>query len=132
VALLLSEADCVVLPTCYGEGVPRILIEAASSGLPIIATDVPGCREIVKHGVNGLLVPPRNTHALAEAIMSLADNPAERSRMGAAGRKIAVNEFNEDIVIRETLSVYSELLHESYVSNTLWDERRKTLVEILK
>jgi glycosyltransferase involved in cell wall biosynthesis len=129
-AELLSEVDLIVLPTKYGEGVPRILIEAASAGLPIVATDVPGCREIVKHGVNGLLVPARNSNALAEAIRHIAENPSERSRMGAAGRKIAVNEFDEEIVIRDTFSVYRELLPEFYWNKKSWDERGVTVVGI--
>jgi glycosyltransferase involved in cell wall biosynthesis len=107
-AELLTDVDLVVLPS-YREGVPRILLEAASSGLPIVATDVPGCREIVKHGVNGILVPARDPHALAEAIKFIVENPSERVRMGAAGRAIAINEFDESLVIRDTFSVYKEL-----------------------
>lgn len=108
---LLTKVDIVVLPS-YREGVPRILIEAAASGLPLVATDVPGCREIVKNGVNGLLVPVRDSSALAAAIQYLAENPAERLRMGEAGREIAINEFDERIVISSTLSVYHELVPE--------------------
>ena len=65
---VLSEANIVVLPTTYGEGLPTILSEAASCGRPIVATDVPGCREIVRHNENGFLVPPHDSKALAEAI----------------------------------------------------------------
>lgn len=107
---LMNEVDVVVLPTTYGEGVPRILLEAASSGLPIIATNVPGCREIVEHQKNGLLIKTKDVNALAEAIQYLAERPHERSRMGAEGRKKVLKEFDEEIVIKKTLDVYEELL----------------------
>ena len=107
---LLSEVDLVVLPTSYGEGTPRILLEAAASGLPIVATDVPGCREIVATGVNGLLVPAKDSKALAETIKYLVEHPEERVRMGQAGRKKVLEEFDERIVIQSTLDVYRELL----------------------
>lgn len=105
---LLNSVDLVVLPS-YREGLPRILVEAASCGLPIIATDVPGCREIVEHRLNGLLVEPRDSGALAAAINYLAENPAECVRMGDAGRQKALAEYDERQVIRETLAVYNEL-----------------------
>jgi glycosyltransferase involved in cell wall biosynthesis len=108
---LLSTVDLVALPT-YREGTPRILLEAAAMGLPIVATDVPGCREIVSHGENGLLVPPKDSVALAKAIKLLADDPDKRHQMGKVGRKKVLAEFDESIVIEETLSVYKELLPE--------------------
>ena len=107
---LLCTVDLVVLPSYYREGVPRILLEAAASGLPIVSTDVPGCREIVEHEVNGLLVPPRDASSLAEAIKFLAGNPDVRARMGKEGRKKAVTEFDQQIVINATIDVYRELL----------------------
>jgi glycosyltransferase involved in cell wall biosynthesis len=107
---ILNEIDLVVLPTSYGEGVPRILVEAAACGLPLIATDVPGCREIVAPNVNGLLVPAKDSTSLAEAIKYLADNPSVRVRMGLAGRKKVLAEFDEKNVIKETLGVYRELM----------------------
>ena len=107
---LLCTVDLVVLPTYYREGVPRILLEAAASGLPIVSTNVPGCREIVEHAVNGLLVPPRDASSLAEAIKFLAENPDVRARMGKEGRKKAVIEFDQQIVINATIDVYRELL----------------------
>ncbi len=108
---LLPQMDVVVLPTTsYGEGVPRSLLEAAAYGLPIIATDVSGCREIVMHGVNGLLVPPRDAVALAAAIQYLLDHPEERQRMGAAGRARVLAEFDECIVFPKIMEVYRELV----------------------
>jgi glycosyltransferase involved in cell wall biosynthesis len=106
---LLRGVDVVVLPS-YREGVPRSLLEAAACGLPIIASDVPGCREVVKHGVNGLLVPPRDAVALACAIRHLQQDPETRRRMGAAGREAVVRDFNEHRVLSETFAVYRELL----------------------
>lgn len=106
---LLSEIDIAVLPS-YREGVPRSLLEAAACGLPIIATDAPGCREIVRHGVNGLLVPPRDASALAEAIHFLSERPDERRRMGLEGRAMVIDRFDQRIVFDETFAVYQDLL----------------------
>jgi glycosyltransferase involved in cell wall biosynthesis len=105
----LHQVHVAVLPS-YREGVPKSLTEAAACGLPIITTDTPGCRDIVEHGVNGLLVPRGDAMALAEAIRFMYDHPQERLRMGAASRVRAVQEFAEDIVIPKTLQVYSELV----------------------
>lgn len=107
---LIAQANIVALPTFYGEGVPRILIEAASCERAIVATDMPGCREIVRHGINGLLVPARNIEALAEALAQLIQNPGLRKNMGKQGRKIVECDFSEQQVISETLSLYKELL----------------------
>lgn len=106
---LLSDIDIAVLPS-YREGAPRSLIEAAAAGLPIITTDVPGCREVVEHGVNGLLVPLRQVEPLVEAIRFLHDHPHERLRMGQSGRAKALREFDQSIVFEETYAVYQELL----------------------
>jgi len=107
---VLSSAHVICLPTAYGEGVPKVLLEAAACGRPIIATDVPGCREIVREGENGLLVPPGNVTALTEAIRHLVGAAEIRQEMGLRGREIAETEFSVDSVIRETLSIYRELL----------------------
>ncbi|MEJ2721088.1 MAG: glycosyltransferase family 4 protein [bacterium] len=98
-----------VLPTTYGEGVPKALIEAAACGRPIIATDVPGCREIVIHGETGLLVPTGDTGALVEAIRRLVEDPALRRRMGEAGAAHARAEFSEEKVVEQTMGVYERL-----------------------
>lgn len=107
---VFSCASIVVLPTTYPEGVPKVLLEAAASARPIVATDVPGCREIVRPGVNGLLVPPHDSAALAEAIQSLLRSPELRERFSRAGREIAVEEFSENIVVEHTLRLYRDLL----------------------
>ena len=106
---VFAAAQVVCLPS-YREGVPKVLIEAAACGRPSVATDVPGCREIVRHEVNGLLVPPRDAQALADALRRLVEDPDLRARLGRAGRDIAVAEFSLRRVIDETLGVYSDLL----------------------
>lgn len=107
--LLNSIVDIMVLPSFYREGVPRSLIEAAAAGLPIVTTDAPGCRDIVENGVNGILVPVRDSHALAEAIRKLLDDPLLAKRMGEAGRAKALAEFDERLVFERTVEVYREL-----------------------
>ena len=107
---LLQSMDVVVLPS-YREGLPKGLIEAAACGLPLVTTDVPGCREVVTDGVDGLLVPVRDGKALARAIARLHDDPALCYRLGAAAREKALAEFDERIVIQKTLAVYDELLN---------------------
>jgi glycosyltransferase involved in cell wall biosynthesis len=106
---LLREIDAAVLPS-YREGVPRSLLEAAACGLPIVATDVPGCREVVAHGVNGLLIPPRDAEALAAAIKRLCEHPLDRKRMGRAGRDAVLHDFDQSIVFEKTFAVYQDLI----------------------
>lgn len=105
----LAQADIFCLPS-YREGVPNSLLEAAASGLPIVTTDVPGCRDVVTHGLNGLLVPVRNTPVLADAIETLLSDASLRYQMGLAGRQIAMNKFSLGKVNEETLMVYQRLL----------------------
>ena len=107
-ATALQSASIVCMPS-YREGLPRVLIEAAACGLPIVTTDVPGCREIVDAGVNGLLVPPRDGAATAAAIARLIDDPDLRRRMGEASRAMAVAEYSVGSFVRRTLSVYAEV-----------------------
>jgi glycosyltransferase involved in cell wall biosynthesis len=108
--VVLSEASVVALPSYYKEGLPKVLLEAAAAGRPLVATDIPGCREIVRPGVNGFLVPPRDVAALVDAVQRLLASAQLRRTMGAAARGIAEAEFTEDIVVRQTLDLYRELL----------------------
>ena len=108
-AALFASADLVVLPS-YREGLPKSLIEAAACALPLVTTDAPGCREVVTHEVDGLLVPVKDATALANAIERLHQAPALARRLGQAARARALREFDERIVIRQTLAVYEELL----------------------
>ncbi len=106
---VFAEAGIVCLPS-YREGLPKALLEAAASARAIVATDVPGCREIVRPGKNGWLVPPRDVPALAAALREAIARPDLCARYGAAGRRIVEREFSLDTVIRDTLAVYSELV----------------------
>lgn len=106
---VLEQANIVCLPS-YREGLPKVLIEAAAAGRAIVTTDVPGCREIVRHGQNGLLVPPRDSKGLTEAISFLLTSPSTRARMGRRGRHAAVANFSLDRVITETIKTYHEVL----------------------
>lgn len=106
---LLAEVDVVVLPS-YREGLPKTLIEAAGCALPLVTTDVPGCREVVTHEQDGLLVAVREHKGLVEAIARLDDDPELRRRLGMAAREKALRLFDVEIVIRRTLDVYRELL----------------------
>ncbi len=109
-AALFRSVDIVVLPSYYREGLPKSLIEAAACGLPLVTCNAPGCREVVTDGVDGLLVPPRDAGALAAAIAHLVSDPTLRQRLGKAARAKALAEFDERIVIEQTLAVYRELL----------------------
>jgi glycosyltransferase involved in cell wall biosynthesis len=106
------RAAIAVLPSSYGEGVPKALLEAAACARPIVATDVPGCREVVRPGETGILVAPGDIEGLATAIAEVAADPTRRAAMGAAGRALIEAEFTEDIVARETLAVYHAALQE--------------------
>jgi glycosyltransferase involved in cell wall biosynthesis len=110
IARVWARATIAVLPTTYGEGVPKALIEAAACARPIVATDVPGCREIVKPGETGFLIPPRDTHALVDAIRRLARDPDLRARMGERGRAHAADGFSEKTVVEKTMALYESLL----------------------
>ena len=105
---LLGAVDVVALPS-YREGLPKTLIEAAACAQPLITTDVPGCREVVTDGVDGLLVPVRDAKALAQAIRRLDDDPAFARRLGEKAWAKAHTEFDERIVISRTVDVYREL-----------------------
>jgi glycosyltransferase involved in cell wall biosynthesis len=104
----IADADCVVLPS-YREGVPRTLMEAGAMGRPVVATDVPGCREVVAHGENGLLCEVRNAASLEAALAAMLDmNADERRAMGERGRKKIEKEFDERRVVQR----YRELVRQ--------------------
>jgi glycosyltransferase involved in cell wall biosynthesis len=109
VAALWRESHVAALPSYYGEGVPLSLIEAAAAGRPLIAADGPGLRDIVRHGETGLLVPPRDADALADALATLVRDPGLRQRLGSGARQLAENAFADSIVQTQTLSLYGDL-----------------------
>ncbi len=107
---LISSAHIVCLPTQYGEGVPRILIEGAACGRPLVATDVQGCREIIIHGESGLLVASGSENELSTALTKLIDEPKTRETMGRRGRQLVESQYSADIVIEKTLATYRQAL----------------------
>ena len=106
----IAAADCVVLPS-YREGLPRSLLEAAAMARPLIATDVPGCRQVVEQGINGLLCTARDAASLAEAMLAMLRMPDdERRRFGAAGRAMVETVYDERIAVRFYLDAVGEAL----------------------
>lgn len=110
---LMDQAHVVVLPSYYAEGLPKVLIEAAASGRPVITTDMPGCREAVEPGLTGLVVPPRDPEALADAMRKLANNADLRQSMGLAGRHRAEQLFRIQDVVERHIALYSQLAEEA-------------------
>lgn len=104
-----AAADLFVLAS-YREGLPQAAMEAAAMGLPVVATDVRGCRQVVDNGRSGLLVPARDADALATAVTTLTESPERRSVMGAAARVKAEREFDEETAIQQVLTRYDALL----------------------
>lgn len=103
-----ASASVVCLPTTYGEGVPTVLIEAAACGRALVASDIPGCREVISPGENGLLVKPADPAALAAAVRVLVEDGALRARLGQAARQTAVQRFSSQRVHEETWAVYQK------------------------
>jgi glycosyltransferase involved in cell wall biosynthesis len=114
-ASLLGEVDAVVLPS-HREGLPKSLIEAAARALPLVATDVPGCRDVVRDGVEGLRVPVRDPLALADAMARLAADPVAARRYGDAARRRAEAEYDERRVLERTLAVYAEVWPQGFAA----------------
>ncbi|AZY48084.1 glycosyltransferase family 1 protein [Bordetella avium] len=109
IAELYAASHIAVLPS-YREGLPKSLIEAAACARAVVTTDVPGCRDAIDPDQTGLLVPPHDAPALAAAIARLVADPAQRQRMGQAGRRLAEREFSIDDVCRRHLAIYAALL----------------------
>jgi glycosyltransferase involved in cell wall biosynthesis len=110
IAALLATAHIACQPSTYREGLPKSALEAMAAGKPLVATDIPGCREAVVHNETGLLVPPKNPAALAAALQTLIDDPALRVRMGQAARLRAEQNFSDAIICQQTLLVYDALI----------------------
>lgn len=101
---IIKQARIYVLPS-YREGTPRSVLEAMAMGRPVITCDAPGCRETVEHGVNGLLVPVRDPHALAAAIEHLLENPAEAEAMGEASYALVARKYDVRMVNRAIMDI---------------------------
>jgi glycosyltransferase involved in cell wall biosynthesis len=106
---LLGRANIVVLPS-YREGMPKVLLEAAACGRPIVTTDVPGCRDAIRPGISGLLVPAYDSELLADAIGFMLNDPDSCKAMGNEGRLMAEKEFNITDVVQRHLDIYNELV----------------------
>ena len=112
IAAFWASAHIAVLPS-RREGLPLTLLEAAACGRPLVATDVPGCREIARDGLNALLVPPDDAQALADAIDRLAADPELRARFGRAGRELVEQEFSSQRIGQDVVGIYRRLLQQS-------------------
>jgi glycosyltransferase involved in cell wall biosynthesis len=104
---LIRSADVIVLPSYYPEGVPRSLLEAMGCAKAIITTDMPGCRDVVDHGVNGLLIRPRNADDLAKAMLWMFDRPDRATAMGRESRRMVTERFSDARVIDQTMAAYA-------------------------
>ncbi|MEZ8195292.1 glycosyltransferase family 4 protein [Vibrio cortegadensis] len=107
---LFAQSHIVTMPSFYGEGVPKVLIEAAACGRPIVTTDNPGCRDSIINEETGLLVPIKNAEALSKALMVLLLDEDKRIRMGLQARHYAVNEFDVSNVVLRHLDIYESLM----------------------
>jgi glycosyltransferase involved in cell wall biosynthesis len=111
VPVLLTISDVFALPTYYREGVPRVLMEASVMGLPLVTTDMPGCREVALDDVTGLIIPPRNSTKMADAFVKLAENKKLRQRLGAAGSTHIKNGFTLEQVAEQYIQIYNSLIN---------------------
>ena len=108
IAEIWAKSHIAVLPS-HREGLPKSLLEAAACGRPMVASDVSGCREVVRPGETGLLVPPRDPKSLADALERLATEPGLRRRMGSAARELVERELSQEVVVEQTMALYREL-----------------------
>ncbi|RNL76659.1 glycosyltransferase family 1 protein [Citrobacter sp. MH181794] len=109
IANIFSDSNIVSLPSFYGEGVPKVLIEAAACGRPIVTTNNPGCRDAIVDGKTGICVPVKDSLALARAFTILIEQPALRQSMGKAARIFAEAEFDIESVVNKHLAIYNTL-----------------------
>ena len=109
IAEILSCSDIYTLPS-WREGFPRSAIEAAAMGLPIVATDIRGCRQVVENGINGVLIPFNDSNALKKALLKLINDSELRAKMGKAGLQKAKKEFSEDKICQIVLDTYKLFL----------------------
>ena len=106
---LILDSEIVVLPSYYGEGLPKILIEAAACGKPIITTDHPGCRDALQENISGLLIPIKDSKSLSLAIKKIMNSSSLRKSMGNASREFAVRNFDINNVVKH-IEIYKSLI----------------------
>ena len=107
---IVKNIDLLVLPSSFGEGLSRVILEAMAAGKPVIATDVGGNKEAVIDGVNGRVVPPGDSEALSHAILDMLKSPANMKEMGANGRRKVAMDFSINENIRKIEDTYNMLL----------------------
>ena len=107
---LILDSQIVVLPSYYGEGLPKILIEAAACGKPIITTNHPGCRDAVEENISGLLIPIKDSKSLSRAIQKIMTSYSLRKSMGKASREFAVRNFDINLVVKKHIEIYESLI----------------------
>ena len=110
VAHQYASANIVCLPSYYGEGLPKSLVEAAACGRAVVTTDHPGCRDAIRPDGTGILIPIKDSVALANAVQTLIENPSLRKSMGEAGRELAEEAFSIDRIVTQHLKIYDEVL----------------------
>ncbi len=103
---LYHSACIIAYPSHYREGIPKVLLEAAACGKPIVTTDHPGCREVVRHGENGYLVPVKDPESTANAVRKLLENQEVQEKFGKKSRERAEKEFDVNVIVDKTLAVY--------------------------
>jgi glycosyltransferase involved in cell wall biosynthesis len=108
---LLKQSHIMAFPSWYREGLPKSVIEAEAIGRPVVTTDSVGCRDTVVEGKNGLLIPIKDSDALAAALKKLIDNPELRQEMGKNAREFAVSKFDINDVVKVHLEVYAKLMN---------------------
>jgi glycosyltransferase involved in cell wall biosynthesis len=127
VSSILSITDIFALPTRYPEGIPRVLLEAASMGLPLVTTNSPGCKEVVVDGSNGILIEVGDTAALGRAILRLIRQPELRRSLGRASRERALRYFDITVIADQTCAMYEDLLCEGIVHRQADPGRMKSI-----
>ena len=109
IAHLFSQSNIVSLPSYYGEGLPKVLIEAAACGRSVVTSNHPGCRDAIEPNETGLLVPIKDSTALANSIEYLINNTDKRKAMGKAGRALAEKEFSIEKIVNKHINIYNNL-----------------------
>ena len=106
----MDKVNIVCLPSYYGEGVPKVLLEAAAKGRSVVTTDMPGCRDAIDDNITGFLVRPKDVPDLVFKLKALIQNPKKREEFGIAARKKAVSEFSVEVVVDRHLKIYGDLI----------------------
>jgi len=129
VPALLGIADLFAFPTEYREGIPRVLLEAGLAGVPIVASRMPGCDDVVAENWNGRLVPPRDPRSLAAAILDLLQDPARARTMGRRSIDLVRREFDLNVVADRYAKLYRQLLSRSSPGDELATRQNCSVIQ---